>query len=247
MLQADALQASPAFTSEMRRISQPLATAGFQNFGALYNEVNAQVSRYITNGKDDDGSESATQSMMLGARARALLLQQQAAPADAADNAPAVHTDAQREFLSRIEPWAREAAQSLGVAPEVVAAHAALESGWGQRPLRAADGSDTHNLFGIKASANWQGGVAQALTTEFEQGQAVKKTENFRSYPNEASAFRDYARLLLSNTGYRDALGTGGNAQAFAQGLVRGGYATDPGYAGKLTSVARQLRAHWAE
>ncbi|XLM22936.1 flagellar assembly peptidoglycan hydrolase FlgJ, partial [Chromobacterium piscinae] len=36
-------------------------------------------------------------------------------------------------------------------------AHAALESGWGKRAIRNADGSDSHNLFGIKAGGDWHG------------------------------------------------------------------------------------------
>src|SRR5436305_1668841 len=66
-----------------------------------------------------------------------------------------VSPQAQREFLDEIAPYARKAAERLGVAPDLVAAQAALESGWGRKPLRRADGSDAHNLFGIKAGGGW--------------------------------------------------------------------------------------------
>src|SRR5660397_102366 len=56
----------------------------------------------------------------------------------------------------------------------------ALESGWGQRPLRDGAGQDSHNLFGIKANSGWGGTRVDALTTEFEGASAVKKTEGFR-------------------------------------------------------------------
>jgi flagellar protein FlgJ len=150
--------------------------------------------------------------------------------------------DSQKAFLAQIAPWAREAGQRLGVAPQLVQAHAALESGWGQRPLRQAEGASTHNLFGIKAGSSWQGGVADAVTTEYEGGAALKKTERFRSYPDQAAAFRDYAQVLLDNPRYRAALGTGSDAAAFAQGLAKGGYATDPAYAAKLTQLASRLQ-----
>src|SRR6218665_1688956 len=130
---------------------------------------------------------------------------------------PAVPLAAQQDFLQSIGPWAREAGATLGVAPELVAAHAALESGWGRRPLRGADGGDTHNLFGIKASGGWRGASVQALTTEFQDGDARKTTESFRAYPDQASAFRDYARLLQGSPRYQDALNVGSNAEAFAQ------------------------------
>ena len=38
------------------------------------------------------------------------------------------------------------------------------------------------------------------------------------------------------------ALGTGSDVGAFARGLVHGGYATDPDYVAKLTSVAARLK-----
>jgi flagellar protein FlgJ len=158
----------------------------------------------------------------------------------------AVPAAAQRDFLQAIGPWAREAGAALGVAPELVAAHAALESGWGRRPLRGSDGGDSHNLFGIKAAGSWRGASVQAVTTEYEDGAAHKATEAFRAYPDHASAFRDYAQLLQASPRYQEALNTGSDAAAFAQGLARGGYATDPDYAAKLARVVRQVQARSA-
>lgn len=149
----------------------------------------------------------------------------------------------QQEFLASIKPWAQQAGQRLGVAPELVAAHAALESGWGQRPVRQSNGSSSYNLFGIKAGGQWQGDEAASMTTEYEGGTALKKTERFRSYPDQASAFHDYASLLLDNPRYHAALNTGSDAQAFAQGLARGGYASDPNYAQKLSRLATRLHS----
>ncbi|UGA36829.1 glucosaminidase domain-containing protein [Chromobacterium haemolyticum] len=148
-----------------------------------------------------------------------------------------------KPFLDSIAPYAQQAAAKLGVAPELVSAHAALESGWGQHPLLRADGGSNHNLFGIKAGKGWQGEVTRALTTEHVDGRYVKRTESFRAYSGLQDAFADYAQLLASNPRYRGALGVGGNAQAFAQALAQGGYATDPGYADKLRKVAAGIQA----
>lgn len=150
---------------------------------------------------------------------------------------------AQRSFLDRVRPLAQEAGDRLGVAPELVLAQAALESGWGSRPLRDEHGTDTHNLFGIKAGSAWQGAVAEVLTTEFDGGVAVKTNERFRSYPDHASAFQDFTRLLLNAPRYRTALNAGADAEAYARGLVKGGYATDPAYADKLVRLARGLQS----
>ena len=72
---------------------------------------------------------------------------------------------------------------------------------------------------------------------------ALKKTERFRSYPDAASAFRDFAQLVQTSPRYQGALNTGTDARAYADALARGGYATDPNYADKLVSVVNRLRS----
>ena len=53
---------------------------------------------------------------------------------------------------------------------------AAHESGWGQHEIRNADGTTSHNLFGIKAGAGWKGAVAEVTTTEYVDGEPRKVT-----------------------------------------------------------------------
>jgi len=48
--------------------------------------------------------------------------------------------------------------------------------------------------------------------------------------------------MLIDNPRYKGALGVGSDARAFAQGLARGGYATDPAYAAKLERLATKLQ-----
>lgn len=212
------------------------------NFGQVFSQVQNDIVNFISHGQAGgfQGGPGAT----LSPEGRAALERARpSAAAGASDGeAGSGHTALQRQFLASIQPWAEEAGQRLGVAPEIVAAHAALESGWGQHPLRQSNGADTNNLFSLKAGGAWRGAVTQAATTEYEQGAALKKTERFRSYPDQASAFRDYTDLLLDNPRYRAALHTGSDAQAFAQGLARGGYASDPAYADKLTRLATRLQ-----
>jgi flagellum-specific peptidoglycan hydrolase FlgJ len=52
----------------------------------------------------------------------------------------------------------------------------------------------------------------------------------------------DYV-TLLHNARYAQALGTGADVGAFAQGLIRGGYATDPDYAQKLQATAAAVKS----
>ena len=139
-------------------------------------------------------------------------------------------------FLETMTPHAEAAAAATGVPARFILAHAALESGWGQREIRGANGEASHNLFGIKAGGRWEGASVQTLTTEYRQGVPMKLEQNFRAYDDYSAGFTDYANLLKSRYG---AALSGGDltGDVFAQGLAAGGYATDPAYAGKLKSV----------
>ena len=219
------------------------STAG-ESFGNVFNGVASEVAAYIQHGDPDGGAAStlSAEGALLRARATGLIMDgTEGADGVAAPNAVAKPPQ-QQAFLDSIAPWARQAAAQLGVAPELVQAHAALESGWGQRPLRVEGGASSHNLFGIKAGPSWNGATGDSTTTEYVNGAALTTRERFRAYPDAASAFQDYARVLLDNPRYRAALNTGNDARAFAQGLARGGYATDPDYASKLARIAGKLQ-----
>ena len=146
------------------------------------------------------------------------------------------------EFTARVGAYAQEVSQATGIPVQFMLGQAALESGWGKRELRAADGTHSHNLFGIKAGAGWKGPVVEAVTTEYINGIAHKKVEKFRAYPSYAEAFRDYANLLSTNPRYTEALRQAVqkfDAEGFAHALQRAGYATDPAYGDKLGRIIR--------
>jgi flagellar protein FlgJ len=142
-----------------------------------------------------------------------------------------------RAFVSRLWPHAQEAARSTGIAPHFILGQAALESGWGRGEIRMADGSPSHNLFGVKAGPGWQGATAEVTTTEYVNGAPAKSVERFRAYGSYAEAFKDYANLLSANPRYAEVLNERVDPAAFARGLQQAGYATDPNYAEKLTRV----------
>lgn len=142
-------------------------------------------------------------------------------------------------FLSRMRPYAEMASKRTGVPADLILAHAALESGWGQREIRFPDGRPSHNLFGIKASSQWPGAAVEVLTTEYRHGVPIKLYERFRAYGDYAEAFADYANLLLRR--YLAGMSTPVDAQTFVTALVAGGYATDPSYAFKLRSVIASI------
>ncbi len=141
------------------------------------------------------------------------------------------------QFIKRHLSDAQAAEASSGIPAGHILGQAALESGWGKREIRTADGSNSHNLFGIKAGANWKGKVAEVTTTEYVGGVAHKVTAKFRAYDSYADAFKDHSRLLSQSARYSQTVAKADTAEGFAQGLQRGGYATDPAYAKKLTQV----------
>ena len=147
------------------------------------------------------------------------------------------------EFVNTMLPMAKEAAARIGVDPRYLVAQAALETGWGKSVMRAQDGSSSHNLFGIKASSNWTGDSARAITSEFRNGQMVKETAQFRSYASYKDSFHDLVTLLQTNNRYQDVVKSADNPEQFVRELQKAGYATDPNYATKISQIAKQMNS----
>lgn len=144
-------------------------------------------------------------------------------------------------FVQRLQPHAQTASAVTGIPARFMLGQAALETGWGRHEIRGADGTNSHNLFGIKAGSNWKGRTVDVVTTEYVDGKAQKQVETFRAYDSYAESFRDYASLLRNNARYQNVIAQGHDAAGFAQGLQRAGYATDPNYAQKLMNVISQF------
>jgi flagellar protein FlgJ len=144
-------------------------------------------------------------------------------------------------FVQQHTEAARAAQAETGIPANFMLSQAALETGWGRKEIRHADGSPSHNLFGIKAGGSWKGPVAEVTTTEYVNGRAQKVTAKFRAYASYAESFADYARLMKDSPRYAQVVAKAGDArdgaQHFARGLQKAGYATDPQYAAKLSAV----------
>jgi flagellar protein FlgJ len=141
------------------------------------------------------------------------------------------------DFVKMVLPAVNEAAQALGLSPLGVLAQAVLETGWGKRMVRNADGSPSLNLFGIKADESWEGARAAADSLEYSGGAAALKRSTFRAYGTIADSVSDFASLLQHSPRYRDVVAAGGNAQAYVDRIGKSGYATDPQYTNKLNEI----------
>ena len=141
------------------------------------------------------------------------------------------------DFVHRMMPPIQRAAAALGVDPMGILAQAALETGWGQRMPRYADGSSSHNMFGVKAGDEWTGARATADTMEVANGVATPRRTTFRAYGSIEESVNDFASLLKSSPRYRDVIAAGGSADGYIASMGKSGYATDPDYANKLNQI----------
>jgi flagellar protein FlgJ len=150
--------------------------------------------------------------------------------ADRLDGTPA-------EFVDALMPVAEQVAAQLGVDSRVLLSQAALETGWGEKVIRRADGSSSFNFFNIKATPGWKGDIVTVPTTEYRNGVAVREFAAFRAYASPAESFADYAELIGSSPRYQHALAQADDPRAYMHALQRAGYATDPRYAQKVLDV----------
>jgi flagellar protein FlgJ len=157
------------------------------------------------------------------------------APVTGAPTAAIAHSPA--DFVHRMMPPIRRVAAALGVDPMGILAQAALETGWGQRMPRHADGSSSHNMFGVKAGDEWTGPRASADSMEVANGVATPRRTTFRAYDSIEESVNDFASLLKNSPRYRDVIAAGGSAEAYIASMGKSGYATDPEYANKLNQI----------
>ncbi|MDP3886666.1 flagellar assembly peptidoglycan hydrolase FlgJ [Hydrogenophaga sp.] len=145
------------------------------------------------------------------------------------------------EFKNRMAHHAAEASRATGVPAHLMLGQAALESGWGKRELKGTDGSPSNNLFGIKATGNWDGKIVEATTTEYINGVKQKRIEKFRAYDSYADSFKDFANMMSKNPRYEKVMANLDDVNGYAQAMQKAGYATDPNYATKLASVIQKV------
>ena len=144
-------------------------------------------------------------------------------------------------FTNKMSSYAQQASNATGLPAQFMLGQAALETGWGKKEIKGADGTPSNNLFGIKASGNWTGKTVSAVTTEYINGEKQTKVEKFRAYDSYADSFKDFANLISSNPRYQNVLNNLSNVNSYADAMAKAGYATDPDYAKKLASVIKRV------
>ncbi|MBC9070793.1 flagellar assembly peptidoglycan hydrolase FlgJ [Thauera sp. CAU 1555] len=221
----DALEAAGGgvFPIDARR------SGGAADVDPIFTLINAQRRAASLAGRVPQRDEAGVEAAALAARLSAAI--------DGARDAQGKIPESAREFVSAVWPHAVQASRKTGIPPQFMVAQAALETGWGAKMLRHADGTPSYNLFNIKAGSGWKGATVDLPVTEYAaDGRTYKENARFRSYGSYAEAFADYASLMADSPRYAGVLGQR-DAAGFARGLQQAGYATDPMYADKLTRI----------
>lgn len=209
-------------------LDQQLAVQMSGRPGGLSDMIAQQLSRQM--GVSEPGSDKLPTSQF--PTAPQPLARTGASPASTPVAAPST---SQTRFVQRLSDVAAKVEQTSGIPASFMIGQAGHETGWGRREIRNADGSNSFNLFGIKATPGWKGPVAEVTTTEFVKGVPQKTVARFRAYGSYEESFRDYARMISQSPRYAQVRQQTSSAEAYASGLQRAGYATDPQYADKLS------------
>jgi flagellum-specific peptidoglycan hydrolase FlgJ len=142
------------------------------------------------------------------------------------------------QFLKASVPGAQQGWREYGVPASVTIGQAILESGWGRSSLSAAD----RNYFGIKCQNGAYGKLANGchnyVTTECTKaGECFSTTATFRTYATMGHSFRDHGNFLRVNSRYKPAFRYSTDANKFIWTVWKAGYATDPNYYTKITTL----------
>ena len=215
--------------------------------GGLGDLIAKQLTRQMGGSESDalsaDDSALSSLSQFEGLSSRRLPGTKKAAAAKTQSDAAAVNAlngspkygSHQTQFVKQQSDIAEKVAKESGIPASYMIGQAGHETGWGQFQIKMKGGASSHNLFGIKADGGWKGKVAEVTTTEFVNGKPEKRLAKFRAYDNYEDAYRDYARLISESPRYAKARQQTSSSVAYANGLQRAGYATDPEYANKLS------------
>lgn len=163
----------------------------------------------------------------------------------AAPKTPRGATESQANFVRQHSDVASKVERATGIPASFMLGQAGHETGWGQHQIKMKGGAPSFNLFGIKAGAGWTGKVAEVTTTEYVDGAPQKRIAKFRAYDSYEDSFKDYSRMITESPRYAKARLQTTSPHAFASGLQKAGYATDPDYAAKLSraiNTTLQLR-----
>lgn len=134
---------------------------------------------------------------------------------------------------------AQECEEKYGIPSSITLGQIILESSGTYKNGMSKLAYVYHNLFGITAGKSWTG---QTVTMSNSSG---KDTQTYRIYNSIYDSIIDHANVLTQSR-YTRYTQNAQNVSEYANAIQKGGYATDPLYATKLTAViaANNLTAY---
>lgn len=136
-------------------------------------------------------------------------------------------------YLQRFGSIAQAEMKQYKIPASITLAQGLLESGFGEGRLAV----QANNHFGIKCHSTWQG--KRIYHDDDEKG------ECFRVYENPAASYRDHSLFLRDRSRYAFLFQLGKkDYRAWAKGLKKAGYATDPKYPQKLIGLIERFELY---
>jgi LysM repeat protein len=127
------------------------------------------------------------------------------------------------DYINRYKDLAVSEMRRTGVPASITLAQGIIESDWG----RSRIAREANNHFGIKCHNGWAG-----LTISHTDN---ARDECFRKYSRPEDSFYDHSDFLRNTSRYKDLFSLPvTDYKAWAHGLRKAGYATNPQYAGML-------------
>ena len=131
-----------------------------------------------------------------------------------------------RAYISQYASWAIEEQQRVGIPASITLAQGIYETGAGESVLA----TQANNHFGIKCKKEWRGETF-AHTDD-------APNECFRKYKSAKDSYKDHSDYLKNSVRYAELFSFDvSNYMAWAKGLKKCGYATNPAYAQKLIKM----------
>lgn len=142
-------------------------------------------------------------------------------------------TSARKEYISSYSNIAIAQMEKHKIPASITLAQGILESGSGNSYLARS----SNNHFGIKCGRQWKG------KTSYHDDD--KENECFRAYSRVKDSYLDHSLFLTSNQRYAFLFELKQNDyKAWAHGLKKAGYATNPHYADRLIQLIEEERLY---
>ena len=144
--------------------------------------------------------------------------------------------DLEREYVKQYLPIAIEESQRSGIPVSIKIGQALIESGSGSSILAKR----ANNHFGIKCKSSWTG--SRYFYTDDDRDEYGNLVPScFRMYDSARNSYADHSDFLINSARYNALFNIpASDYQAWAEGLMKCGYATDPMYARKLIRKIEQ-------